>query len=491
MFKPGYVPKKYNIFYGGTGSSKSFSIWTKLIEMCVCNSTFDVLIARKYATTLKNTVEMPILNIMTKSFKNIHSSHGLVEGRDFTYNKTLKHIKFASGSIIRMTGYDNPEKLKGIDNVNVLVLEEVTDFTQEDLEDIQDRLRGTPPDNHAWGKELKIFMMFNPIFKTHWIRTYFFKDEIDMSEEIWKDTILEPDNTFALKTTWRDNKYYNGQYKDEKLREKMKLKNPRKYGVQCNGNWGVLGELIFENWKVIECNKDLSYYDDISYGLDWGFEHATSFGQIAIKDGELYVLKEFYKSKLTITKIVEEIKRIYPSVREEVEKFKKDIDKQSNLSLNMQIFLILKYKYAAKSKLEIFNKKNIAERDFNIDDLVEQIQNIIGPAYTDIRIYADSARPEAIKQAKDEGLGGIRACTKGPNSVLESIEWLQDRAIYVDKSCTNLINELESYQWEKDKKTGERLPKPIKVNDDAIDGILRYGSQKFRNPNKFRLTILG
>ena len=46
-------------------------------------------------------------------------------------------------------------------------MEESTDFTQSDLEDIQDRLRATPPNNHPWGKELKIFLSFNPIFKTH------------------------------------------------------------------------------------------------------------------------------------------------------------------------------------------------------------------------------------------------------------------------------------------------------------------------------------
>jgi len=488
MFKPGYIPKKYNIFYGGTGSSKSFSIWSKLIEMCVCHSTFDVLIARKYATTLKNTVEIPILNIMTKYFKNVHSSHGLVEGRDFTYNRTLKHIKFSSGSIIRLTGYDNPEKLKGIDNVNVLVLEEVTDFTQEDLEDIQDRLRGTPDPSHVWGKELKVFMMFNPIFKTHWIRTYFFQDEIDMSEEIWKDNVLEPENTFILKTTWRDNKYYNGQYKDEKLRKKMKLRNPRKYGVQCNGNWGVLGELIYENWEVIDCSKDLSYYDGISYGLDFGWEHHTAFHQIGIKDDDLYILKELYKPKLTAIDIANELKKMFPWVKEEIEKLKKYVNGNSDISKSMQLFYEVKKKYAKVCNLEIFQREKVYERDINWEYITREIQKSINPPYNDIRIYADNARPEAIEEMKRQGINGIRACTKGTNSVMEGIEWIQERGMYVDKSCIGLKNELESYQWEKDKKTGERLPKPVKVNDDACDS-LRYGCERFRKPSNVRIVI--
>lgn len=422
MFEPNYIPHKYNILYGGTGSSKSFSLITLFVEMCIKYSTFDILIVRKYATTLKDTVEMPVTDMVTKRFINVLTGNGLVEGRDYTYNRTLKHIKFSSGSIIRFKGYDNPEKLKGIDNVNVLWMEEATDFTQSDLEDIQDRLRATPPDNHPWGKQLKIFLSFNPIFKSHWIRTYFFQEEIDMSNEVHRDIVIDPATTFALKTTWRDNKYYNGQYKDKKLREKMKIKNPRKYGVQCNGNWGVLGELIYENYKPINCVKEHNYYDDISYGLDFGFEHNTAFHEIGIKAGDIYVLRELYKPKLTANDIVKELKKMYPNT------------------------------------------------------------------YQNLKVYADNARPEAIEEMKRQGFHGIRACIKGANSVLEGIEWLQDRTIYIDESCIGAKNEIESYQWEKDKRTGERLPKPVKVNDDAMDDI-RYGTEKFKK-NKISLGMV-
>lgn len=414
MFEKDYIPKKYNILYGGTGSSKSFTMWSKLIQMCLQHSTFDILIARKYATTLHDTVEIPILNIMTKYFVNTISGNGLVEGRDYTYNRTHKHIKFSTGSIIRLKGYDNPEKLKGIDNVNVLVLEEVTDFTQEDLEDIQDRLRGTPPDTHPWGKELKVFMMFNPIYKTHWIRTYFFEDNIDMEDEIHKDIVKDSSTTMALKTTWRDNAYYNGQYKDEKLREKMKLTNKRKYGVQCNGNWGVLGELIYENWETGVYSKNIYEYDDYSLSCDFGFEHKTAMHLLGFKNNDVYVLKEIYKPKMIASDIIKEWERNFKQYR--------------------------------------------------------------------TPMICDCARPEIIEEMRRKGVFAI-PCNKGPNSVVEGIEWLQDRRICIDESCRGAIEEIQTYQWEKDKKTGARLPKPIKVNDDALDSI-RYGCQKFRTKAK-------
>jgi phage terminase large subunit len=387
--------------------------------MCLKHSTFDILIARKYATTLHDTVEIPILNIMTKYFKNSITNNGLVEGRDFTYNRTQRHIKFSTGSIIRLKGYDNPEKLKGIDNVNVLVLEEVTDFTQEDLEDIQDRLRGTPPENHPWGMELKVFMMFNPIFKTHWIREYFFEDIIDVSEEVHADNVKDPSTTMALKTTWRDNFYYNGQYKNEKLREKMKIANPRKYGVQANGNWGVLGELIYENYEVGVYSKNIYDYTDYSLSCDFGFEHYTAMHLTAIKNGDIYVLKEVYKAKLTINDIIKEYHR------------------------------------------------NFGE-------------------YRNTPLICDNARPEAIEEMRRQGIYAI-PCIKGANSVYEGIEWLQDRKIYIDESCIGAKGEIEGYQWQKDKKTGMRIPKPIKVADDALDSI-RYNVLKFRKKSKIEFA---
>lgn len=491
MFAPGYTPHKYNIFYGGTGSSKSFSLAEVFCEMCIKHSTFDILVVRKYATTLKDTVEMPVIDMLSKRFTNALSGSGLVEGRDYTYNRTLKHIKFSSGSIIRFKGYDNPEKLKGIDNVNVLWLEESTDFTQSDLEDIQDRLRATPPSNHPWGMELKVFLTFNPIFKTHWIRTYFFQEEIDMSNEIHEDIALDPITTFTLKSTWRDNFFYNGQYKDESLRLKMKIKNPRKYGVQCNGNWGVLGELIYENYEVINCNKNLDFYEDISYGLDFGFSHNTAFHQIGKKNADIYVLRELYKDKLTPGDIIVELKKMFPSVKENKDKIFNEIviTQEDKISKAMAVFLELKRIYKEKYNLEIFNKEEVKDYEINLDELVKSIQKGIGPSYRDLKIFADNARPEAIEEIRRAGFSGIVACTKGPNSVLEGIEWLEDRCIYIDESCIGARNEIESYQWEKDKKTGERLPKPVKVNDDALDDI-RYGCEKFRNKNEFRIRSL-
>jgi phage terminase large subunit len=50
---------------------------------------------------------------------------------------------------------------------------------------------------------------------------------------------------------------------------------------------------------------------------------------------------------------------------------------------------------------------------------------------------------------------------------------MQDQDYLITKQSINLINELRKYSWDKDKKTGLKLNKPIDNFNHAIDAI-RY-----------------
>ena len=53
------------------------------------------------------------------------------------------------------------------------------------------------------------------------------------------------------------------------------------------------------------------------------------------------------------------------------------------------------------------------------------------------------------------------------------IDWLKQQTIVVDKTCINLINELQQYHWKKDA-GGNSLKIPVDKNNHLIDGGLRY-----------------
>ena len=89
-------------------------------------------------------------------------------------------------------------------------------------------------------------------------------------------------------------------------------------------------------------------------------------------------------------------------------------------------------------------------------------------------VFCDSAEPKSIKELNDCGVDA-RAVKKGPDSVLFSIQWLQQHEIIVDSSLQHVINELSTWEWKKDR-DGNSLPIPVDKNNHSIDA-LRYAME--------------
>ena len=90
---------------------------------------------------------------------------------------------------------------------------------------------------------------------------------------------------------------------------------------------------------------------------------------------------------------------------------------------------------------------------------------------TSLYIYADSAEPKSIAEIKRAGIR-ILPAKKGNDSINFGIQLMQEQDIVITARSKNLIKEFQSYTWATDK-TGERLNKPIDINNHAIDGV-RY-----------------
>lgn len=59
------------------------------------------------------------------------------------------------------------------------------------------------------------------------------------------------------------------------------------------------------NWEVREISQSLNNYDDISLGMDFGFNHATAILLLGIKDDDIYVLDEVYEHEKDTNEIIE------------------------------------------------------------------------------------------------------------------------------------------------------------------------------------------
>ena len=123
-----------------------------------------------------------------------------------------------------------------------------------------------------------------------------------------------------------------------------------------------------------------------------------------------------------------------------------------------------------------------------VDELIHRTQlsnrkiadYINNSAFPNALIIADSAEPKSIAEMQEYGLHIIGA-QKGPGSVNQGIQFVQDQRISVTSRSTNVIKSYRNYMWRTDK-DGKILTIPDHNYSDAMDAI-RYAMESLR-PNE-------
>ena len=107
------------------------------------------------------------------------------------------------------------------------------------------------------------------------------------------------------------------------------------------------------------------------------------------------------------------------------------------------------------------------------EDIAHEIRKM---GFAKERIRADAAEPKSIDRLRELGISHIRKARKGKDSIIYGISNLQNFKIFVHPKCTNFITEISNYTWDKDKKTGERINKPIDDFNHLMDAM-RYATE--------------
>lgn len=92
---------------------------------------------------------------------------------------------------------------------------------------------------------------------------------------------------------------------------------------------------------------------------------------------------------------------------------------------------------------------------------------------------ADSAEPKSIEELRQLGMLVLPA-NKGPGSINQGIQFVQEQKISVTKRSVNLIKEYRNYTWETDK-DGKILNVPIEIWNHALDAV-RYAFTSLKPP---------
>ena len=209
---------------------------------------------------------------------------------------------------------------------------------------------------------------------------------------------------------------------DRQHYEIMKKNNPKRYQVEGLGNWGITDGLIFENFRVESFDIDNILEEKKNNKIQCYY--GSDFG---------------YNDPFTIISCAldDTEKKIY-------------------------IF-------------DEFYKSYMTE-----DDMVKKIKEL---KMDNLIITADSATPELIACMKKKGIRRITPCKKGADSVLAGIQFLMNYEIIIHPKCKHIEMEFNNYCWDKDKKTGESIDKPIDKWNHCIDA-LRYAVEELTRKNK-------
>ena len=102
-------------------------------------------------------------------------------------------------------------------------------------------------------------------------------------------------------------------------------------------------------------------------------------------------------------------------------------------------------------------------------------------------VYADSAEPKSIAELRTYG-HKVLPCTKGKDSIVYGINLINQNKIFVTSRSKNLIKELQSYTWMKDRE-GNTINKPIDSFNHCIDAARYSITSQLQTPNKGTYNI--
>ena len=283
LFNDAYYPylfdysHRYEVYYGRAGSGKSVFITQKILCKA-CTSKRKVLVIRKYATTLKDSVFQLFIDQLKKwkiyKFCKVNMS---------TYTITLPNE-----SVLLFKGLDDPEKIKSITDITDIWCEECSELSLDEFTQLDLRLR-------AQSGNLQIFVSFNPVSKQNFVYQKWFANGA-------------PDNTFVLHTTYKDNKFLPKEYIDALL-EKQKS-NPTYYKIYALGEFCTLDKLVYYNWKVEDFDHT-QIKGKLLVGLDFGYTNdPTALVASVMTDKKIYIFKEWVDTNKTNPQIAQVIKSL-------------------------------------------------------------------------------------------------------------------------------------------------------------------------------------
>lgn len=286
---------------GGYGSSKSYHTALKLIMKLFMEKRTAVVVRNVYAT-LKDSCYSLLVEII--------EDMGLSEYVDL--KKAPLEISFNNGSKILFKGMDNPEKIKSINNITLVWVEECAEVSYDSFKELLGRLRHPK-------LPLYFLLTTNPVDKNNWVFSHFFEGK-DIEERFYELSELSIGDVYYNHSTASDNSFITSDY-IRQLNELLEYDEDL-YRVARLGRFGSSGFRVLPQFEVMAHEKVIRMMTAASngrdgiihrIGMDFGFE--TSFNAVVwmaadVKEKILYLYGEYYKNRMTDDETADELLKL-------------------------------------------------------------------------------------------------------------------------------------------------------------------------------------
>nr|DAY91429.1 MAG TPA: terminase large subunit [Caudoviricetes sp.] len=291
---------KFYFLVGGYGSSKSYHVVQKLHLKLLQEKRLALVVREVYDTIRDSCFSL---------LQDVAVDMGIYDMLKF--KTSPMQVTYPNGSKIIFKGMDKPAKLKSINGVSIIWVEECSEVKYEGFKELLGRLRHPTLSNH-------IILSENPIEKANWTYKHFFIDEennkkILDDEKLYIERIIKTNNTYYHHSICDDNYFLPQDYIKEL--DNMKEYDPDLYRVARQGRFGINGTKVLPQFEMMDHDLVMAKVGSIPSrfyraGMDFGFE--TSYNalvRIAIDDvnKDLYIYWEYYKNHMTDDKTAKEI----------------------------------------------------------------------------------------------------------------------------------------------------------------------------------------
>jgi phage terminase large subunit len=244
---------RYAVLYGGAGAGKSYVAAQKVVMRAINEPGLRFLVCRKVMATIRASVFALLWEVVRE--------WGFADAVRIYPGRLV--MEFENGSEILCAGLDDVDKLKSVQGIGSVWIEEATELSEGDFAQLELRVRG-----ETVGYK-QFVLTFNPTDQGHWLYKRFFEKGMNTGDAV--ELRDDEADTLVVHVVSDDNTFLDDAYLkhlDTRLRGDANL-----YRVYGLGQWGYVrrGGAFYKDFDAGRHVRASSYDPALALHISFDF----------------------------------------------------------------------------------------------------------------------------------------------------------------------------------------------------------------------------